>query len=124
MYSQVYFHINMFSIPNVSAGAFISFIIDFLFKICTRYKIYIEGSAWSVSEKYILACNSLTLIVKPRYYDFFTRGLMPVHHYWPIREDDKCRSIKFAVNWGNSHKQKVTFPYFFLCICFHLSKTW
>lgn len=72
-----------------------------------RYKIYIEGSAWSVSEKYILACNSPTLIVKPRYYDFFTRGLMPVHHYWPIREDDKCRSIKFAVDWGNSHKKKA-----------------
>lgn len=106
----------MFSILNVSPGAFFSLIIDLLFKICTRYKIYIEGSAWSVSEKYILACNSLTLIVKPRYYDFFTRGLMPVHHYWPIREDDKCRSIKFAVDWGNSHKQKVTLPYFFLCV--------
>ncbi|KAF7852351.1 hypothetical protein BT93_L0905 [Corymbia citriodora subsp. variegata] len=72
-----------------------------------RYKIYIEGSAWSVSEKYILACDSVTLVVKPHYYDFFTRGLMPVHHYWPIREDDKCRSIKFAVDWGNSHKQKA-----------------
>ncbi|XP_020260552.1 protein O-glucosyltransferase 1-like isoform X2 [Asparagus officinalis] len=72
-----------------------------------RYKIYIEGSAWSVSEKYILACDSLSLIVKPRYYDFFTRGLIPVHHYWPIREDDKCRSIKFAVEWGNSHKRKA-----------------
>ncbi|KAL7003378.1 hypothetical protein U1Q18_004534 [Sarracenia purpurea var. burkii] len=76
---------------------------------CThRYKIYIEGSAWSVSEKYILACNSVTLLVKPRYYDFFTRSLIPVHHYWPIRDDDKCRSIKFAVDWGNSHKRKVT----------------
>ncbi|XP_058082744.1 uncharacterized protein LOC131230787 isoform X3 [Magnolia sinica] len=75
---------------------------------CTqRYKIYIEGKAWSVSEKYILACNSLTLVVKPQYYDFFTRGLIPVHHYWPIRDDDKCRSIKFAVDWGNSHKQKA-----------------
>ncbi|KAL5981539.1 hypothetical protein ACLOJK_015601 [Asimina triloba] len=72
-----------------------------------RYKIYIEGSAWSVSEKYILACNSLTLIVKPRYYDFFARGLMPVHHYWPVRENDKCRSIKFAVDWGNRHKRKA-----------------
>ncbi|CAK9169494.1 unnamed protein product [Ilex paraguariensis] len=71
-----------------------------------RYKIYIEGSAWSVSEKYILACDSVSLIVKPRYYDFFTRSLMPVHHYWPIRDDDKCRSLKFAVKWGNSHKQK------------------
>ncbi|KAK6155700.1 hypothetical protein DH2020_009948 [Rehmannia glutinosa] len=27
-----------------------------------RYKIYIEGSAWSVSEKYILACDSVTLM--------------------------------------------------------------
>ncbi|KAH7538016.1 hypothetical protein FEM48_Zijuj03G0154600 [Ziziphus jujuba var. spinosa] len=72
-----------------------------------RYKIYIEGSAWSVSEKYILACDSVTLVVKPHYYDFFTRSLMPVQHYWPIKEDDKCRSIKFAVDWGNSHKQKA-----------------
>ncbi|XP_031393013.1 O-glucosyltransferase rumi homolog isoform X2 [Punica granatum] len=72
-----------------------------------RYKIYIEGSAWSVSEKYILACDSVTLIVKPHYYDFFTRGLLPVHHYWPIREDSKCKSIKFAVDWGNSHKKKA-----------------
>ncbi|KAK9914254.1 hypothetical protein M0R45_038043 [Rubus argutus] len=72
-----------------------------------RYKIYIEGSAWSVSDKYILACDSVTLIVKPRYYDFFTRGLMPVHHYWPIKDDDKCRSIKYAVDWGNSHKRKA-----------------
>ncbi|XP_047330730.1 O-glucosyltransferase rumi homolog [Impatiens glandulifera] len=72
-----------------------------------RYKIYIEGSAWSVSEKYILACDSVTLLVKPRYYDFFTRNLMPVHHYWPVKENDKCKSIKFAVEWGNSHKQKA-----------------
>ncbi|KAJ4954178.1 hypothetical protein NE237_031010 [Protea cynaroides] len=72
-----------------------------------RYKIYIEGSAWSVSEKYILACNSVTFLVKPQYYDFYTRGLQPIHHYWPIREDDKCRSIKFAVDWGNSHKGKA-----------------
>ncbi|XP_050225875.1 uncharacterized protein LOC126675300 [Mercurialis annua] len=75
---------------------------------CThRYKIYIEGSAWSVSEKYILACDSVTLIVKPHYYDFFTRGLMPNQHYWPIKEDDKCRSIKFAVDWGNNDETKA-----------------
>ncbi|CAI0403361.1 unnamed protein product [Linum tenue] len=72
-----------------------------------RYKIYIEGSAWSVSQKYIMACDSVTLIVKPHYYDFFTRSLVPVHHYWPIQEHDKCKSIKFAVDWGNSHKQKA-----------------
>ncbi|XP_057462183.1 uncharacterized protein LOC130752425 [Actinidia eriantha] len=75
---------------------------------CTyRYKIYIEGWAWSVSEKYILACDSVTLLVKPHYYDFFTRSLEPLHHYWPIRSDDKCRSIKFAVDWGNNHKQEA-----------------
>ncbi|KAK4839518.1 hypothetical protein QYF36_022503 [Acer negundo] len=72
-----------------------------------RYKIYIEGSAWSVSEKYILACDSVTLIVTPHYYDFFTRGLMPMQHYWPVKEDDKCKSIKFSVNWGNNHKKKA-----------------
>ncbi|KAH1151975.1 hypothetical protein GYH30_045456 [Glycine max] len=75
---------------------------------CTyRYKVYIEGSAWSVSQKYILSCDSTTLLVKPKYYDFFTRGLIPVHHYWPIKDDDKCRSIKFAVDWGNNHKQRA-----------------
>lgn len=30
-----------------------------------------------------------------------------MEHYWPIREDDKCKSIKFAVDWGNIHEQKV-----------------
>ncbi|XP_059667081.1 uncharacterized protein LOC132312644 isoform X2 [Cornus florida] len=72
-----------------------------------RYKIYIEGSAWSVSEKYILACDSVTFLIKPQYYDFFTRSLIPVYHYWPIRNDTKCKSIKFAVDWCNHHKQKA-----------------
>jgi hypothetical protein len=72
-----------------------------------RYKIYIEGSAWSVSEKYILACDSMTLVVKPKYYDFFSRVLMPTQHYWPVHDDRKCSSIKHAVDWGNSHKKKV-----------------
>ncbi|XWS50520.1 hypothetical protein CRYUN_Cryun12cG0093700 [Craigia yunnanensis] len=72
-----------------------------------RFKIYVEGSAWSVSEKYILACDSVTLLVKPCYYDFFTRGLEPMHHYWPIKDDDKCRSIKHAVDWGNGHQEEA-----------------
>ncbi|KAG0534948.1 hypothetical protein BDA96_04G323600 [Sorghum bicolor] len=75
---------------------------------CThRYKIYIEGSAWSVSEKYILACDSMTLVVTPKYYDFYSRVLMPMQHYWPIWDDNKCSSIKYAVDWGNSHKHKA-----------------
>ncbi|KAL8100926.1 uncharacterized protein LOC141683220 isoform X1 [Apium graveolens] len=72
-----------------------------------RYKIYIEGRAWSVSEKYILACDSMTLLVKPQYYDFFTRSLQPLVHYWPINSNKKCSSIKFAVDWGNSHQKKA-----------------
>lgn len=32
---------------------------------------------------------------------------MPTEHYWPIRENDKCRSIKYAVEWGDTHKQKA-----------------
>uniref|UniRef100_A0A1J3FC72 O-glucosyltransferase rumi-like protein n=1 Tax=Noccaea caerulescens TaxID=107243 RepID=A0A1J3FC72_NOCCA len=75
---------------------------------CThRYKIYIEGWAWSVSEKYIMACDSMTLYVKPRFYDFYIRGMMPLQHYWPIRDDSKCTSLKFAVHWGNTHVDKA-----------------
>ncbi|XP_017229874.1 uncharacterized protein LOC108204776 isoform X1 [Daucus carota subsp. sativus] len=75
---------------------------------CTyRYKIYIEGYAWSVSEKYILACDSVTLLVKPDYYDFFVRSLKPLEHYWPINNDDKCRSVEYAVVWGNLNPDKA-----------------
>lgn len=75
---------------------------------CThRYKIYIEGWAWSVSEKYILACDSVTLLIRPHYYDFFIRGMVPLEHYWPIRDNSKCTSLKFAVEWGNNHTQKA-----------------
>ncbi|XP_059076558.1 uncharacterized protein LOC131875873 [Cryptomeria japonica] len=72
-----------------------------------RYKIYIEGKAWSVSLKYILACNSPTLLVRPEFYDFFLRGLVSRHHYWPIRPDKKCKDIEFAVEWGNNHTEEA-----------------
>ncbi|CAL9151806.1 unnamed protein product [Musa hybrid cultivar] len=72
-----------------------------------RYKIFVEGRAWSVSSKYILACDSPALFVTTHFHDFMTRGLMPGRHYWPIREDNQCRSIKFAVDWGNKHQEKV-----------------
>ncbi|KAK7292645.1 hypothetical protein RJT34_15496 [Clitoria ternatea] len=75
---------------------------------CThRYKIYIEGWAWSVSEKYIMACNSMSLYVTPKYHDFFIRGMVPLQHYWPIRDNSKCTSLKFAVEWGNNHTDKA-----------------
>ncbi|XP_052187059.1 uncharacterized protein LOC127797893 isoform X2 [Diospyros lotus] len=72
-----------------------------------RYKIYAEGYAWSVSLKYILACGSLPLIISPEYEDFFSRGLFPKDNYWPISADNLCNSIKYAVEWGNTHLDKV-----------------
>ncbi|XP_042504163.1 O-glucosyltransferase rumi homolog isoform X2 [Macadamia integrifolia] len=72
-----------------------------------RYKIFVEGRGWSVSQKYIMACNSMTLFVKPQYYDFTTRSLVPMYHYWPIKGDNLCRRIKFAVDWGNIYKQEA-----------------
>ncbi|XP_042055549.1 O-glucosyltransferase rumi homolog [Salvia splendens] len=75
---------------------------------CThRYKIYAQGWGWSVSEKYILACNSPTLLINSRWHDFFSRGLIPQRHYWPIRDAQKCSSIKFAVEYGNNHTAKA-----------------
>ncbi|KAL5721054.1 hypothetical protein ACHQM5_013660 [Ranunculus cassubicifolius] len=69
-----------------------------------RYKIYAEGYAWSVSLKYILSCGSLALIISPEYEDFLSRGLMPAQNYWPVSfAPDLCRSIKFAVDWGNTN---------------------
>ncbi|EPS69952.1 hypothetical protein M569_04809 [Genlisea aurea] len=75
---------------------------------CThRYKIYIEGIGWSVSNKYIMACNSPAFVITPKWFDFFTRGLTPRRDYWPIRDSDKCRSIKFGVEWGNNHTEEA-----------------
>lgn len=72
-----------------------------------RYRIYVDGFAWSVSQKYIMACNSPTVFVNTRWYEFFQRGLMPGYHYWPVPEKNMCRAIKFAVDWGNQHPEKV-----------------
>lgn len=85
-----------------------------------RYKIYIEGWAWSVSEKYILACDSPTLYFTPRWYDFFIRGMIPQKHYWPVRDNDKCRSLKYAVEYAKIHPDKVlsSILLFFFFSCF------
>ncbi|BBN68226.1 hypothetical protein Prudu_339S000300 [Prunus dulcis] len=44
---------------------------------------------------------------RPRYHDFFMRGMEPLQHFWPIRDNSKCTSLKFAVEWGNNHKDKA-----------------
>jgi len=70
-----------------------------------------------VSDKYILACDSMTLFVKPEYYDFFIRSMVPLQIYWPVSARNKCRDIKFAVEWGNNHTDKVVK----MCLMFVLS---
>ncbi|GKV03062.1 hypothetical protein SLEP1_g15429 [Rubroshorea leprosula] len=32
-----------------------------------------------------------------------------IMHYWPIKDDTKCASLKFSVEWGNTHPDKVEF---------------
>jgi len=73
----------------------------------TRYKIYAEGYAWSVSLKYILSCGSVALIIRPQYEDFFTRGLIPLRNFLPVDPLDLCPSIKRNVDWGNKHPKEV-----------------
>ncbi|CAL4907419.1 unnamed protein product [Urochloa decumbens] len=75
-----------------------------LAKQCTyRYKIYVQGRTWSVSQKYILACGSPVLRIDTTFHDFFSRGLVAGRHYWPIDATHMCPSIKFTVDWGNAH---------------------
>ncbi|KAK6229179.1 hypothetical protein SCA6_018130 [Theobroma cacao] len=71
------------------------------------YAYWKEGVTWSGSEKYILACDSMILMITPRYYDFFSRSMVPMQYYWPIRNTSKCRDLKFAVEWDNNHPDKV-----------------
>lgn len=54
-----------------------------------------------------MACDSTTLLIKPNFYDFFSRGLVPLKHYWPVKDNDKCRSIKHAVDRGNNHPRQA-----------------
>jgi protein glucosyltransferase len=68
-----------------------------------RYKIFVRGRSWSVSDKYILACDSPELRVDTPFQDFFSRGLVAGKHYWPIDPARKCPAIKLAVDWGNQH---------------------
>ncbi|CAL1379599.1 unnamed protein product [Linum trigynum] len=35
------------------------------------------------------------------------RGMSPLQHYWPIRENTKCSSLKYAVEWGNNHSEEA-----------------
>ncbi|XP_028769196.1 uncharacterized protein LOC114726690 [Neltuma alba] len=49
----------------------------------------------------------MALLVQPNYYDFFSRSLVPLRHYWPISIQNMCQHITFAVEWGNSNIDKA-----------------
>lgn len=68
-----------------------------------RYKVYVEGMGWSVSLKYILACDSPVLLVQPKYLEFFTRGLIAEEHFWSVPTSNLCPAIKSSVKRGNKH---------------------
>jgi len=77
-----------------------------------------------VSQKYIILCDSMTLLIEPTYYDFYTRNMVPLQHYWPINPRNMCEDIKYAVDWGNSHNQNViTFFLYFPLNDFYTHKT-
>lgn len=46
-----------------------------------RYRLYMEGYAWSVSMKYILACSPTPIFIEPFHWDFFSRALVENKHY-------------------------------------------
>ena len=69
-----------------------------------------------MSKKYILACDSMTLLIKAEYFDFFGRSLVPLEHYWPIKSHEKCGDLKFAVEWGNNNTKKVSNIYIIIYI--------
>ncbi|GKU88194.1 hypothetical protein SLEP1_g2488 [Rubroshorea leprosula] len=33
--------------------------------------------------------------------------MQPLQHDWPIRDDTMCASLKFAVEWGNTHAEEA-----------------
>ncbi|KAL1219168.1 hypothetical protein V5N11_000553 [Cardamine amara subsp. amara] len=49
----------------------------------------------------------MTLLIKPEYYDFFARSMVPLEHYWPIKSHENCGDLKFAVEWGNNNTEKA-----------------
>lgn len=71
---------------------------------CThRFKVYAEGATWSIGLKYALACGSVLLLLPHAHHDFYSRGLEPLRHVWPVTPGMLCNSLRFAVEYGNDH---------------------
>lgn len=69
-----------------------------------RFKLYMEGWAWSASGKYILACDATTLMVESEWYEFWYRGLKPGVNFLPVaKAPNLCANIRKTVDWGRAH---------------------
>ncbi|WRX10199.1 Glycosyl transferase CAP10 domain - like 3 [Theobroma cacao] len=93
-----------------------------LFHYCGEEKaldiVFPDWTFWGWAEVSIMPWEQMLSAIKngskrtkwedrPGYYDFFSRNLVPMQHYWPIRSTSKCKDLKFAVEWGNNHTDKL-----------------
>ncbi|KAH9732717.1 CAP10 domain-containing protein [Citrus sinensis] len=61
---------------------------------------YWKGNPYvSIAREDLMKCNVTDK------YQWKTR--LYVQHYWPVRTARKCRDIKFAVEWGNTHTRQA-----------------
>lgn len=64
----------------------------------TRYKIYAEGNAWSVSSKYGFACGSTMLIIEPYFEAFYSRGMVYGENCLFVHRRPLCEALKEQVS--------------------------
>nr|TKW20183.1 LOW QUALITY PROTEIN: hypothetical protein SEVIR_4G069200v2 [Setaria viridis] len=76
-----------------------------------------EGNAWSVSEKYILACDSPVLFVATPFQDNLSRGLVAGKHYWPINRDHMYYMLHLLTEYAKLLRYKPTVPKKVVEIC-------
>lgn len=50
-----------------------------------RYLVYVESNAWATNLKQKLACGSVVLAIRPRYFEFFSRALRAGVHYIEVQ---------------------------------------
>lgn len=60
-----------------------------------RYQAYVESNAWATNFKQKLACGSVVIAIKPRFFEFFTRALRPGVHYLEV-EPPAASGLAFA----------------------------
>ena len=54
-----------------------------------------ESNAWATNFKQKLACGSVVIAIKPRFFEFFTRALRPGVHYLEV-EPPAASGLAFA----------------------------